>query len=271
VQAFARMPLKIFPVVTTLIAFPAAPAQDLFLDAQQVFERDVLLAPREEPQHQCPPLKWIKQSMSEGAFILNYTDDSWGAYMDFLQVDKSHWYDEFHASDIWQYAFYDNTFIMNHTIPKTNFHLLYETSLKGDWVKNPYPCVTPAGFDPKAGHVKLSSFRNFFEKPGRPHPDSCWALRTEMPVVTNITGEPIEYVVKFWREMTSPSDMRCTLTVYDASTGETIEPWATKMKDTKPFPNYAYRYFRHTVQSFGDIVKRLPCRPTGVRKDTYFC
>jgi len=255
------------------LAAPAVSAQDLFLSAQsqQAVETDASTASKPELWNHCAPLKWIKESMSTGAFILNYTDQSWGAYMNFLHVDKSHWDDEFHASDIWQYVFYEDTFIMNHTIPKANFHLLYETSLKGDWVKNPYPYVTPAGFDPKAGSVKLSNFKNVFEKPGVPHRDSCWALRTEMPVVNNITGTPKEYVVKFWREMTSPSDMRCTLTVYDAKTKETIEPWATQMKDTKPFPNYAYRYFRRTVQSFEDVLKRLPCRATGEREGTYFC
>jgi len=266
------MPSKTMMSVAALLAVPTARAQDLFLPAVPA----AAPAPpssdaKAEEEHQCPPLKWIKQSMSEGAFILNYTDDSWGSYMKFLHVDQSHWDDEFHASDIWQYVFYDNTFIMNHTIPKANFHLLYETPLNGEWVKNPYPYVTPAGFDPKAGKVALSKFKNFFEKPGWPHPDSCYALRTEMPVVNNIDGVNKEYVVKFWREMTSAADMRCTLTVYDASTNQTIEPWATQMKDTKPFPNYAYRYFRKTVQSFEDVLKRLPCAPTGEREGTYFC
>jgi len=265
---------KIVRGLAAVLALPVQ-GQDLFLASQSepVVQTDAAATTKSQPQAQneCPPLKWIKESMSTGAFILNYTDDSWGAYMNFLHVDKSHWDDEFHASDIWQYVFYDKTFIMNHTIPKANFHLLYEAGTEGTWEKNPYPYVTPAGFDPKAGSVNLSKFLNVFEPPGVPHVDSCHALRTEMPVVNNITGEPKEYIVKFWRELTTPSDMRCTLTIYDAKTKETIEPWATQMKDTKPFPNYAYRYFRRTVQSFEDVVKRLNCRATGERDGTYFC
>merc|ERR1712113_1320496 len=116
-----------------------------------------------------------------GHWILNYTDSSWEAYMTFLGVDKEHWPDEFNASDIHQYAMFEDTFIMNHTIPLTHFSLLYEANLTGVWDKNPYPQVTPAGLDPKAS-VNLTKFRNEFEQPGFPHPDSCWAMRTDMPV-----------------------------------------------------------------------------------------
>jgi len=260
--------------LAALFGSQPAKSQDIFLAAQNFLKEtdatSFAAPPARAAPADCPGLPWIKESLSTGAFILNYTDDTWGAYMNFLHVDKAHWYDEFHASDIWQYVFYDNSFIMNHTIPKAGFHLLYEASLSGEWEKNPYPYVTPAGFDPHA-KVNLSTFRNVFEEPGFPHPDSCHALRTEMPVVNNITGVQKEYIVKFWRELTTPSDMRCTLTVYDAKTGETIEPWATQLKDAKPFPNYAYRYFRRTVQSFEDVVKRLPCQPTGERNGTYFC
>merc|ERR1712232_97951 len=128
--------------------------------------------------------------------------------------------------------------IMNHTIPLTNFHLLYEANLTGVWDKNPYPQVTPAGLDPKA-RVNLTSFRNEFEKPGVPHPDSCWAMRTDMPVAkkNEKTGKVDRYMVKFWRELTSPIDMRCTLHVMDAATDKPIEPWASQMKDAKPFPD----------------------------------
>lgn len=218
---------------------------------------------------ECPPLKWIKESFS-GAFILNYTDDTWGAYMTFLGVSKELWPTEFNASDIWQYTFFDNSFMMNHTIPAAKFHLKYEASLNRVWEKNPYPYVTPAGFDKNAS-VDLSKFRNYFDPPGTPLPDSCWALRTDMPVVSNHTGTSKEYVVSFWRELTSPSDIRCTLYVYDAKTNETIEPWKSQMQDAKPYPGYSYRYFRRTVQSFDDIQKRLWCAPTGLRDGTYFC
>jgi hypothetical protein len=221
-------------------------------------------------RHECPPLKWIKQGMSSGTWILNYTDLTWGAYMNFLGVDQAHWNDEFNASDIWQYSFYDETFIMNHTIPMVGFHLLYEASLKGVWEKNPYPYVTPAGFDKHAA-VDLSNFRNVFEKPGIPHADSCWALRTDMPVVSNHTGKLKEYIVTFWRELTTPSDMRATLHIYDAKTMDIIEPWKSQLQDASPTPGFSYRYFRRTVQSFEDVVKRWKCRPTGEREGTYFC
>merc|ERR1712070_155024 len=188
----------------------------------------------------------------------------------FLGVGKDQWHNEFFASDVWQYAFYDKTFMMNHTIPMAHFHLLYEASLSGEWEKNPYPYVTPAGFD-KHASVNLSKFRNSFEKPGVPHADSCWALRTDMPVVSNMSGTQKEYVVSFWRELTSPSDVRCTLYIYDAETKETIEPWKSQLQDAKPYPGYSYRYFRRTVQSFDDILKRLNCTPSGLRNGTYFC
>jgi hypothetical protein len=235
-------------------------AQDLFLESRL----------REDAEIQCPPFNWIKQGLSSGAFILNYTDESWGAYMKFLNVKPAEWPNEFHASDIWQYAFYDKSFIMNHTIPMAKFHLLYEASLTGQWEKNPYPYVTPAGFDKHAA-VNLSTFRNVFEKPGVPHKDSCWALRTDMPVVSNFSGKPREYIVSFWRELRTPQDIMATLYVYDAKTGDTIEPWKSQLQDAKPFPGYSYRYFHRTVQSFEDVEKRLKCAPTGERAGTYFC
>lgn len=264
----------------SVAAFLATAAgQDLFLASPGLFlakdiAKDTVVtdgaaAPRARAP-ECPPLNWIKQDFGTGHWILNYSDQSWGAYMVFLGVDKVHWADEFNASDIHQYAFFDETFIMNHTIPLTNFHLLFEASLSGEWEKNPYPQVTPAGLDPHAA-VHLTDFRNVFEKPGVPHPDSCWALRTDMPVVQNQSGVMKEYIVSFWRELTSPIDMRCTLHVTDAKTKEIIEPWASKMKDAKPFPDYSYRYFRKTVQSFQDTLKRLPCAATGERDGTYFC
>lgn len=257
-----RLPLRSL-VLLALLA--AAVGQDLFL-ASALAEAPLKV----EPKAECPPLRWIKQDFGTGHWILNYTDDSWGAYMTFLGVNRSHWADEFNASDIHQYVFYDTTFIMNHSIPLTHFHLLYEAGLSGKWEKNPYPQVTPAGLDPHAA-VKLSDFRNTFEAPGSPHPDSCWALRTDMPVVQNKSGHLKEYIVSFWRELTSPSDMRCTLFVYDADSKQTIEPWATQMQESKPFPGYSYRYFRKTVQSFPDAARRLPCAPTGNRSGTYFC
>lgn len=232
-------------------------AQDLFLAARPATP-------------ECPPLHWVKQEFGSGHWILNYTDKTWEPYMIFLGLPKSDWYNEFHTSDVHQYAMYENTFIMNHTIPLTHFHVLFEAGLTGKWEKNPYPAPTPQGLDPSKVKVNLTNFRNVFEKPGVPHSDSCWALRTDMPVVNNATGTPKEYLVTFWRELTSPIDMRCTLYITDPTTGSIIEPWATEMKDAKPFPGYSYRYFRKTVQSFDDALKRLNATPTGLRQDTYF-
>jgi hypothetical protein len=253
--------------VASWLLLATAHAQDLFLRAA-TFGND---HPRHEaPAPECPPLNWIKKDLSSGAFIVNYTDKSWGAYMKFLNVAPDQWANEFNASDIWQYAFQETTFVMNHTIPGANFHLLYEASLENKWEHNPYPYVTPAGFDRHVS-VNLSTFRNVFEKPGVPHPDSCWALRTDMPVVSNLIGVQKEYVVSFWRELRTPEDVMCTLYVYDAKTGEKIEPWKSQMRDVKPFPGYSYRYFRRTVQSFDDVLKRLKCVPTGKSPGTYFC
>lgn len=260
-MACTLAPLR-FVLGATFLA--GAASQDLFLAARpESFVQQPL-------QHSCPPLDWIKKDFSAGHWILNYTDDSWEAYMNFLGVDKAHWNDEFNASDIHQYVFYDNSFIMNHTIPLTNFHLLFEAPLGKEWTKNKYPTVTPAGMDPKAAQ-NLTVWRNYFEQPGFPHADSCWALRTDMAAAHKVNGEWKSFVVVFWRELTSPIDMRATLHVFDNSTGQVIEPWATKMKDSKPFPNFSYRYFRKTVQSFGDAAQRLPCAPTGLRDGTYFC
>ncbi|CAE8712259.1 unnamed protein product, partial [Polarella glacialis] len=174
-------------VVASLLA--VACGQDLFLASERP---EVVLSDGAEtlgrrPKRECAPLNWIKQDFGTGHWILNYTDSSWGEYMTFLGVDRSHWPEEFAASDIHQYAFFEKTFIMNHTIPLTNFHLLFEVGTENKWEKNPYPQVTPAGLDPHAG-VKLTDFRNAFEQPGVPHEDSCWALRTDMPLVQNKSG-----------------------------------------------------------------------------------
>jgi len=241
-------------------ALHSAVAQDLFLASE----------PQAPWVPECAPLNWIKHDMGSGHWILNYTDTSWGKYLTFLGMDKSHFPEEFNASDIHQYDFFDRTFIMNHTIPSINFHLLYEASLEDRWEKNPYPHVTPSGLDPNAS-VDLTTFKNTFERPGKPHPDSCWAMRTDMPVQKNISGVMKEFIVTFWRELTSPIDMRCTLHVWDAASKKVIDPWASEMQDSKPFPGYSYRYFRKTVQSFADAVTRLPCIPTGLRNGTFFC
>jgi len=254
----------------SLLIAPAF-SQDLFLAALPKVDL------RPQPQQPaCPPLEWIKKDFGSGHWILNYTDRSWTAYMKFLGVDSSHWSQEFNTSDIHQYVFFDDTFIMNHTIPLTKFHLLFEAPLTRKWNKNKYPAVTPAGMDPKAAQ-NLTDWRNYFEEPGHPHPDSCWALRTDMAVAhkvcrwENFDCHWKSFVVTFWRELTSPIDMRVTLHVYDNSTQQVIEPWKSQMGDVKPFPAFSYRYFRKTVQSFGDAAARLPCAPTGLRDGTFFC
>ena len=109
----------------------------------------------------CPPAEWILGSFASGYWIVDHTDDSWSRYLTFLHVPKAAWPAEYAATDIHLYAFANTsnptTFVMNHTIPKTGFHLLFESDLTGEWVHNPYPTLTPAGFDPHTAKVNLST------------------------------------------------------------------------------------------------------------------
>eukprot|EP00415_Alexandrium_ostenfeldii_P001237 UN1237 len=210
----------------------------------------------------CPPRKWVLEEFSKGHWILDHTDAAWGWYMDFLNVSKESWPDEFNCSDIHQYSFKeDGTYVMNHTIPKTGFHLIFKAHATDEWEKNPYPSVTPAGFDKHAA-VNLSDWRNAID--AGPLGKSCSALRTDMPVAKKDpkTGKTMEHIVTFWRELTSPSFMQASLHVTDMD-GKLIEPWKSK--------GLSYRYVRKTVQSFPDAALRLPCVATGIEDGTQFC
>ena len=52
---------------------------------------------------------------------------TWMAYMDFLNVSKEALPDEFNSTDLHQYMFDlgKNIYVMNHTIPSSNFSLLF--------------------------------------------------------------------------------------------------------------------------------------------------
>jgi hypothetical protein len=207
--------------------------------------------------------------------------------MEFLDVDKKAWPAEFHATDMHQYIFFSNAtglfYIMNHTIPATNFHLLFEADSNGKWMPNPYPVLTPAGFDPSSAKVDLKKVRYTFEEPGVPFADSCWAWRTDMPMVKNVTKDgkvvPKEFVVTFWRELTSPSAMRCTLYITEADTGMAIAPWTEPGYGLAPSASIpgspkrlSYRYFGKAVQSFSDAQARHNCIPSGIPGDVHeFC
>ena len=214
----------------------------------------------------CPPHQWILETFASGFWVVDHTDQSWSRYLEFLQVPKAAWPAEFHATDMHQYAFADtadpHTFVMNHTIPKTGFHLLFESDITGKWVHNPYPTVTPAGFDPHTAKVNLSTWRNALDD--GPVGKSCTALRTDMPVVVKdpATGNQTEHVVVFWRELTSPTSLTVSLYVTDTE-GHIEEPWKSN--------GLSLRYFRRAVQSFPDAKLRLNCSDTGIGDGTKFC
>lgn len=202
-------------------------------------------------------------------------------------MSRSAWPAEFHATDMHQYIFWTNDtglfYIMNHTIPGNGFHLLFEAGSNNKWMKNPYPVLTPAGFDPNSSKVDLLKVRYAFEEPGIPFEDSCHAWRCDMPMVRNVTIDgkvvPTEYVVTFWRELTSPTEMRCTLYITEANTGKSIEPWSNPGYGQAPSTTIpgepkrlSYRYFRRTVQSFEDSAARHACRASGIAGDEHtFC
>merc|ERR1719247_2511929 len=119
------------------------------------------------PADACPSKEWIHQDFGHGHWIINSTDpDTWAWYMEFLNVDKKSWPAEFHATDMHQYVFWENSsgtfYQMNHTIPASGFHLLFEADANGQWRKNPYPVLTPAGFDPHSAKVDLKKVRYVF-------------------------------------------------------------------------------------------------------------
>lgn len=231
----------------------------------------------------CPSRQWILEALSHGHWIINETDaTSWAWYMEFLKVNKKEWPAEFDATDMHQYSFWTNSsgifYIMNHTIPASGFHLLFEAGSNGKWQKNPYPVLTPAGFDPSSAKVDLKGVRYVFEEPGVPFAESCHAWRCDMPMVQNVTvdGKIVakEFIVTFWRELVSPTSMRCTLYITEAQAGESIAPWNKPGYGLPPSEKIqgrpkrlSYRYFQQTTQSMTDALKRLPCKKTGMVDD----
>jgi hypothetical protein len=254
-----------------LIAFAlasAGSAQDLFLGQQ---------APSQpKPPAHCGPKEWHLGVFGSGYWILDHTEDNWAAYMKFLNVSADAWDDEFNSSDIHQYIFdlEKNEFVMNHTIPASGFSLLFNASLSNEWEENPYPAPTPAGFDPNIS-TNFSTWRNKIDKgPGSwpykvdgdsPDGNSCWSLKTHMPQPRNETQpdgsiKTVMYYNTFWRELVSPILARYTLMLADENF-EPIEPWKSQ--------GYSYRWFRRTVQTMDDVVKRLPCKESGYEGELF--
>ena len=136
------------------------------------------------------------------------------------------------------------------------------------------PCTqpTPAGFDPQPLTLNITLWRNFLEEPGEPFPESCHALRTQTRGIYNDSGAVSEVVVDFTGELTSPYEWRYSLHVWNWTTGETLEPWKSQLKDAKPYPDVSYRYFEKATQSYGDATARNPCRQLLVDGENYdFC
>lgn len=216
---------------------------------------------------------------NHGHWILDYTDSSWDAYMEFLGLDKSAWDIERHTSDIHEYLFAEDgsSYVMNHTIPLQDFHLTFKTEIgtpqhKPDWQPTPYAVPTPAGFDPHPLKLNMTMWRNFFEEPGKPFAESCHALRTQTRGLYNESGFISEVVVDFTGELTSPYEWRYSLHVWNYTTGEILEPWKSQMKDAKPYPDVCYRYFKKATQSFQDALAKNNCTKLSVDGTAYeFC
>jgi len=227
----------------------------------------------------CPPKSWMLQMYNHGSWILDYTDPSWDAYMQWLGLDPSSWPTERNTSDIHEFHMsQDGTFyLLNHTIPLSKFHLFFKTALgtaskKPEWTPTPYKMPTPAGFNPHALKFNFSSWRNFLEEPGKPYPDSCYALRTQNRGTYNNSGVLSELVIDFTGELTSPWEWRYSLHVWDWKTGETVEPWKSQLQNAKPYPGACYRYFKKAVQSFGDAEERHGCKNMTLEGQAYqFC
>lgn len=212
-----------------------------------------------------------------GYWILDHTEDNWAAYMNFLNVSEDAWDDEFNSTDIHQYAFdvEKNIYVMNHTIPATNFSLLFNATLDWKFVTNPYPAPTPAGFDPSQT-TSFTTWRNKIDfGPGKKPADnvshdvhdgnSCWALKTQMPQPRNETQpdgsiKTVMYYNTFWRELVSPTLAKFSLVLADEHF-RPIEPWASQ--------GYSYRWFRRAVQTMDDVKKRLPCKDTGLQGEKF--
>jgi len=248
-----------------LASLGSAQGQDLFLSR-----------PRET---HCPPKEWMLQMYNRGHWILDYTDSSWDAYMEFLGLDKGAWPTERNTSDIHEYFFAEDgsSYVMNHTIPLSDFHLMFKTEVgtaqhKPEWSWTPYLDPTPAGFNPDPLKLNMTLWRNFFEEPGKPFPESCHALRTQTRGTYNESGALSEVVVDFTGELTSPYEWRYSLHVWNWTTGEILEPWKSQLKDATPHPDVSYRYFKKATQSFGDALAKNPCGELKVDGQVYdFC
>jgi len=254
----------------------ASVAQDLFL-APVVADKPATSLPKSA--NRCPPKEWILQMYSGGHWILDYTDSSWDAYMQFLGLAESAWPIERNTSDIHEYYISKDGsyFVMNHTIPASKFHLLFKAELGTSseppaWSRTPYMMPTPAGFNPHPLKYNMTLWRNFIEEPGKPFPESCYALRTQNRGIYNNSGVLSELVVDFTGELLSPYEWRYSLHVWDWKTGKTIEPWKSQLQNAKPHPGVCYRYFKKAVQSFADAEARHPCQGMLVDGQTYqFC
>lgn len=244
---------------------------------QEVFLASSSDAPAQHSR--CMPKEWVLQMYNRGHWILDYTDSSWDAYMEFLGLDKSLWPTERNTSDIHEYVFAmdGSYYVMNHTIPLSDFHLQFKTAIgtvhkKPEWTQTPYMMPTPGGFDPQPLTLNMTLWRNFWEEDGKPFRESCHALRTQTRGVYNDSGVISEVVVDFTGELTSPYEWRYSLHVWNWTTGEVLEPWKSQLRDAKPHPNVCYRYFKKATQSFGDALAKNPCAKLDVDGRTYeFC
>jgi len=249
-------------------AVATASAQDIFLARQ---------APA--TARTCPPKDWVLQMYQGGHWIIDYTDESWDAYMRFLGLQESAWPTERNTSDVHEYHFAadGSYYVMNHTIPLSDFHLFFKTELgtvhsKPEWTPTPYSMPTPAGFDPNPLKYNMTLWRNWIEEPGQPFPESCYAMRTQNRGTYNDSGVISELVVDFTGELTGPYEWRYSLHVWNWTTGEIIEPWKSQMQDAKPYPGVCYRYFKKAVQGFDDAVARHPCNTMTLDGESFeFC
>merc|ERR1740130_1566303 len=107
-----------------LSCFAPAYAQDLFLAFGSTADVTV-------PAKSCPPKEWVLQMYGGGSWVLDYTDKSWDAFMEFLGLDKAAWPTEAHTTDMHQFHMAKDGiyYLLNHTIPLSKFHLFFKTEL----------------------------------------------------------------------------------------------------------------------------------------------
>lgn len=230
------------------------------------------------PRTNCTSAEWHLGIFGSGSWVLDHTEDNWMSYMNFLNVSQEALPSEFNSTDIHQYIFdlEKNVFIMNHTIPDAGFSLNFSAGLSWEWEPNAYPAPTPQGFDPDIQAANFTAWRNKIDMgPGsfpsfnlsQDSPDgaSCFALKTQMPQPRNETQpdgsvKTVMYYNTFWRELVSPTLAKYTLVIADEDFMP-IEPWKSE--------GYSYRWFRKSVQSFGDAAKKLPCHSSPFEGEEY--